>query len=277
MSRYVNPADVLDPDAKDLTEEEVKEYFHDSYRMGRVFIKDNLDPVYVKNKDGDIVADANASRPWVIVCEQLLKQPLAIDGNMDDVLYGYRKIRGPFRDEEEALTVATKIFSSHDSYSRMNIVPVGSVQPIRTGDKTDKEDEIIATYREEIESKQDEEDNFVYQQRQAEKRARQVNEEKDDSTTLAYYTKIQLRLHAAERKKKRAEESIRDAERVHADSQKIIEEMDEKYPNYRGESLEYYQDVMVDHGMDKPESFYDQLEFDKLGDPDSMITTEIKK
>ena len=45
MSRYVDPMDVVDRNAKPLTEKETDFQMQDSFRTGRVFIKDHQDPL----------------------------------------------------------------------------------------------------------------------------------------------------------------------------------------------------------------------------------------
>jgi len=278
MSRYVNPKDVVDPNAQDLTDQEVQEVLHDSYRKGRVFIKSHMYPVYRQNDKGEIIADNDAQRPWCIVSRMLLKQPIAIDGDDKRVLYGYETIvPGIYRDEDEALTVATKIFKSHNSYAHLYAVPMGVVQEITTREVTNMEKELEAKYHEEIEEKQGEEDNYVIQQRKAEERAREVHKNNSKEGDLDDFVKQQLRIHSAEKRLETAKKTIKDCERVISEAQEKADKMLAEHPEYEDQALPHYQKLMEDCGFEKPDSFYDQFEIERQGDVTDMLHTEIKE
>lgn len=277
MSEYVNPGDIVNPDSEDLSEKEVEEVLMDSYRAGRHFIKSHNYPVYKQKENGEVAEDNDAQTPWCIISEMFLKHPIAIDGDENRRLYGYRTvIPGMYRDEDEARTVATKIFKSHNTYSKLMAVPTGSPQPIITWEVTNMEREMERTYIEEIEKNQAEEDNYVIQQRKAEERAREVQNNKFVEGDLDDFVKQQLRIHSAEKRLKIAQETIEDCKRVAKEAQEKVDKMLKEHPEYDDQALPHYQKTMMEYGFDKPESFYDQNEYERQGDVSDMLHTEIK-
>lgn len=278
--KYVNPNDVVNSEAKDLTDEQTQEVLHDSYRSDYVFIKDHIYPVYRTKEDGDVevVEDPRVKRPWFILSELFLKQPLAISGDEKKVLYGYRNIVPVIcRDEDEAVSIATKIFKSHNSYCHLRAVPGGIPQPITTWEVTNEEKGLDVKYHDEIVLHQEEEDNFVLQQRKAEQKAKQVQQEEEVEGDLNDFIKQQLRLHSAEKRMKEAKQTLADCERVMIESQKKIDTMLQDHPEYDDQALPTYQDMMEELGFLRPESFYDQFQYERQGDASNFLQTSVKK
>lgn len=258
--KYVEPNDILDPNAKPLTDQEANELLQDSWRTEKAFIKDHLDPVYVRNEKGQIVIKDDNPRPWGVLTFHLLKKPVAVGGDPNKIIYGYYKLRGPgaFVDDDEAHAFGVKIFQGHDSYSLMRATPYGVMQPLTSWDADVTEQEAIEHYRKEIESKREELDKFVARQRQAEERAREINDHGIVEGSIDDYVRQQLRWHAADKRIEKAKKMIEEAETVMDEAGLRIQEMLSEKPEYKEDGLKHFQEQMVAVGEPKPESYYDQ-------------------
>lgn len=257
MTSYVNPKDVVNPDAEPLTEAQVKEWFHDSWRPQGVFIKSHVDPNFKRDEKGVIFDDAQGDRGFGVVTFHILKTPILQDNQK---IIGYYKLRGPpsFPDENTAHEFGTNIFASHDSYSRMVATPFGVMQPIVTEELTPEEQAMLdEAYSKQIAAEKDKEDAFVVQARQAERIAREKSKEFTKGS-IDDYVRQQLRLHAAKTCIEKAQKRIKDAQIVLENSTKKVTKMESRHPNYVTEGLVHYKKSMVAIGDREPQDFFDQ-------------------
>ena len=255
----MNPADCLNPNAEPLSPEVVAKYFCDSYRPQHTFIRDQQDPNYRYDENGNTII-SEGDRQWGVVSFYILKNPLIVDGDMDKRIIGYYKLRGPgaFPDENLAGDFARKIYTEHDSYSTMYSTPYGIMQPIVSTVLTETQKaDVEEIYKEEVKSQNAQVEAFLLEQRKIEERARKLNSGIVDES-LDDYVKQQLRRHAADKKIKEAKELIEQCEAVVRDSHKKIVHMTKIHPEYKKTGLEYYKRTMVELGEKEPESFYDQ-------------------
>jgi len=263
--KYVNPSEIVKPDAEPLSDERTQEILHDSYRKSDVFIKDHMDPVFVMEEGtGKAVISDKAQRPWGVVSFHLLKQPIAINGNQNQVMYGYYKIRGPggFEEDGDAMHFAQQIFQSHDCYSKMFAAPFGVWQPLTTWEANVEEAAAQEHFREEIASKKEDEEKFIVQQRLAEERARRINEEGIKDGSIDDYVKQQLRWHAADKRLEKAKKMIEEADRVMDEATIRITEMLASNPEYKEDGFQHFVDQMEAVGERTPTSYYDQVMLD---------------
>lgn len=252
---FVNPVDVLNPNAEPLTDTQTKIMLEDSFRPQYVFIKDHMDPNVKRNTEGAIFEDKDGERGWGVVTFHILKTPILRDNSK---IIGYYKLRGPpsFANEGDAHEYGTQIIKSHDSYSRMNATPFGVMQPIVVGELTTEEQELLdAAYKEEIESKKSQEEEFVRQQRLAERQARQINNSEEE---IVNYVRQQLRWHAATYRIQKTTEIIVQANKVLEASRKEIDSMLMKNPQWEKEGFEYFKTTMMQMGEKEPTSYFDQ-------------------
>lgn len=273
QEKYVNPNDILNPDAEPLSDERTREVLHDSYRRSDIFIKQHMDPPFINKeiklvidgkeqtfKTDEVVVGQESQRPWGNISFTLLKQPIAVNGDPNKMFYGYYKLRGPggFKSDGEAEQFATKIFQSHDAYSKMFSAPYGVTQPIMTHNTDIDEEQATEHYRQMIAEQKDKEDRFVVQQRLAEEQARKLNEETTDDGTIDDYVRQQLRWHAADMRIQKYRKQIEEAERVMDESSTKIEDMLTTNPEYKEDGFRHFAARMVEVGEREPESYYDQ-------------------
>lgn len=252
---FVNPVDVVNPNAEPLTDAQTQIMLDDSWRPQYVFIKDHMDPNVKRDSEGVIFEDKKGERGWGVVTFHILKTPVLRDNSK---IIGYYKLRGPpsFANEDDAHEYGTQIIKSHDSYSRMNATPFGVMQPIVVGELTPEEQELLDTaYKAEIETKKTQEEEFVRQQRLAERQARQINNTEDG---IVDYVRQQLRWHAATYRIQKTTETIIQANKVLETSKKEIDEMLKKNPQWEKEGLEYFKTTMTQMGEKEPTSYFDQ-------------------
>ena len=275
MSRYVDPEQIMDPNAQPLTDEEVDQQMLDSFRTGRQFIKSAEDPVtenfltaFLKTmvfcedcKEMTEKAVQNLGlleRPPCAVCFHLYKQPKTFEyEGKEQICYGWIKLRGQHATVGTAENEIRTIMQDHDTYTKTEIMPKGVFWPITTAIVKDA-DLMEGMYNEDVKKQDDIKQAMVEFERKRENTLIKMQEESEPGS-LEDYIKQKVRYCTAELKLQKAKEIIEQFTPILDEVSKIVNEMEDTHANYYDDGLKLYQEKMEEIGYPKPESYYDNI------------------
>lgn len=273
--KYVDPVNIMNPNAKSLTDEEVDIQMLDSFRTGRQFIKSAEDPVTenfiakflktipfcvdcaemcVKSVNNMEMLD----RPPCGVCFHLYKEPkkYTYEGK-EEVCYGWIKLRGQHATVGLAENEIRTLMQDHDTYTKTEIMPKGVFWPITTAIVKDKE-LMENMYNEDVTKQEDVQKKIVEYERKREATLVKMQEESLEGS-LEDYIKKKVRLCTAELKIKRAKEIIEQFTPILESVTVEVDELEDKHENYYDDGLKLYQEKMEEIGYPRPESYYDNI------------------
>lgn len=288
MSRYVDPQEILDPNAKPLTKEETDFQMQDSFRTGRQFIRTVIDPIlptmgnyylelliqlrHLSNKtekskdDDEKIADiyeklgthfSKQERPVEAICFHLFKEPVMITGKDGKQAphYGWAKLRGEFATFGDMELEVRALMQDHDCFTRTFCYPKGTFFPITTAELTSQE-EVEHMYDQDIARVDDMKQAIIAMERKRE--AAMLEMQKDaEPGSLEDYIKQKVRFCVSELKVQKCKVEMEKFIPILKDATNIVNELETKHPNYYADGLALYQAKMEEIGMPKPSSFYD--------------------
>jgi len=273
--RYVDPEQIMDPNAQPLTNEEVKEVMADSFRTGRQFIKaaedpitENFLPAFLKTlpfcqdcKEMTDKATENLGlidRPPCAVCFHLYKEPKVFnyDGK-EQICYGWIKLRGQHATVGVAENEIRTLMQDHDTYTKTEIMPKGVFWPITTAIVKDK-DLMEKMYNEDVSKQDDIKQAMIEFERKKEDALVKMQEDAEPGS-LEDYIKKKVRFCTAEVKLQKAREVIEQFTPILESATKEVDELEDANENYYDDGLKLYQEKMEEIGYPKPESYYDNI------------------
>lgn len=279
MSKYVDPQDIMDPNAQPLSPDETEIQMQDSFRRGRQFIKSAIDPVlptlpnqYLalietldKETDRKYAVLFNKlkehfstkDRPVEAICWHLFKEPIKFldkDGK-EQVNYGWAKLRGEFATYGEMETEVRALMQDHDTYTRTYAYPKGVFFPIATAEFATEEDAVKA-YDKDVANSHDMRQKIIEMERKREEALLKMQEETEEGS-LEDYIRQKLRCCVAELRVERAKLDTEKFKPILEKQTAIVAKMEKEHPKYFADGLKLYQKKMEEIGFPVPSSFYE--------------------
>jgi hypothetical protein len=278
MEKYVDPQNVMDPNAESLTAKETDIQMADSFRTGRQFIKSAIDPVlptlpnqYLllintldKETGGKYTSVFNQlrehfkrDRPVEAICWHIFKDPIKfLDKNgKEQFQYGWAKLRGEFATYGEMETEVRAIMQDHDTYTRTYAYPKGVFFPISTADFSSEEVANTA-YDKDIANSNDMRQKIIEMERKREDALIKMQEDTEPGS-LEDYIRQKLRCCVAELRVQRAKLDIEKFQPILGNQTNIVAKMEKDHSNYFSEGLTLYQKKMEEIGFPVPTTFYE--------------------
>lgn len=241
------------------------------FHVDKVHFENDRYPVFEVDDNGNVTIDPNEdNRKYVLISEEYLEDILDIGGDPKQKFLGYRTIFGKvFNTSVEAQMFADQTLRAKDARFQHRAVPVGVRLPMMSTESKIESNLLQAHYEERAENAKEKEDEFVLKQRENERILQGINDEgeyiDEEESTLHQYTKLRSRNVVSRKRiemyRKSLEEmefNLKDAERVFNETTKQLSDMDIENPEYKAQSLPYFQQLCVDKGIPKPSSFEDQ-------------------
>lgn len=278
MEKYVDPQNIIDPNAASLTDDETAIQMVDSFRTGRQFIKSMTDPIlptlpnqYValintldKETGGKYSSVLNQlrdhfkrDRPVEAICWHIFKEPTKfLDKNGKEQLhFGWAKLRGEFSTYGEMETEVRAIMQDHDTYTRTYAYPKGVFFPISTADFS-SEEAATKAYDKDIANSNDMRQKIIDLERKREEALIKMQEDTEPGS-LEDYIRQKLRCCVAELRVQRAKLDIEKFEPILGNQTNIVGKMEKDHSNYFSDGLKLYQKKMEEIGFPVPTTFYE--------------------
>lgn len=278
---YVDPVNIINPDAKSLTSEETAIQMQDSFRTGRQFIKTMVDPIlptlsnhYIDSllKLEKLVTPTDETklifnslkshfskqeRPVEAYCWHLFEKPTIIKGSdgKEYLHYGWMKLRGEFPTWGEMEMEVRAIMQDHDTYTRTFGQRKGVFFPITLAPFSSESD-MEKMYDEDIKRQDDVKQKMIEMARKREEALLKMQEDVEDGS-LEHYIQQKLKFCVADTMITRAKVNIEKFTPILAKQAKLVKELETQYPNYNKDGFALYQDKMKEIGYPVPSSWYD--------------------
>lgn len=176
-----------------------------------------------------------------------------------DGCFGVLKFRGSFPNANEAETYAEKLVREHDSYSEIDMVYIGREFPLlldnsmytestREIDIRKKVDDIVkADLKQKKEKEQKEIEDVTARQQKLLDKTHEAEKE-ETFNDVDYYTTLRIKKAQALSLIDEAKKRMDEAQAVIESANKDIDDLDAKYPNYKNEFLEKYENALKSTG-----------------------------
>lgn len=234
-------AEVFDPSAKPLNDQELKIAIRDNVCEHREFVKAQVDP-------------ALSDQEVAILAYKFLEAPLMLPDN--ELFYGWVKVRGAHNNWESAQKYSEQILKYHDSKNKNRIVKMGVWVPLSSSKLLTKETVTVAEsewQKEQIKGLEREKE-MIKEIRDREEKLKQGIDQFEENS-LDYYIMKKVTLAENQHTLERAMDTVKNCRKNLNTLVPEIEKMEKEHPEYVEEALPKYNKERVEAGLESVTSF----------------------